>query len=197
MIPFRQRLLWAGLLAGATFAASAQTPVAPPVAPQANAPTAQQPMRSADRQGPAAERHRDPAQRMERMREHQAKRLADLKQKLQINATQEGAWQGFVTAQQPPARPGQAPVPRMKREEFAKLTTPQRLDKIQQMQAQRTERFAARAAATRSLYATLTPDQQKLFDTQEMHGHRGGRDGHDGHGRHGGPGHDHGPRARG
>ena len=122
MIPFRQRLLWAGLLAGATFAASAQTPVTPPVAPQANAPTAQQPMRPDHRHSHAAERHRDPAQRIERMRAHQAKRLAELKQKLQIDSSQENAWQSFVTAQQPPARPGLPPEPRMKREEFAKLT---------------------------------------------------------------------------
>lgn len=172
MISSRQRLLWAGLLAGATFAASAQTPVPPAAEAQ---PGAQQQQQRAAR----TEHRRDPAQRFERMREHQAKHLAALKQKLQLSPAQEGAWQGFSTANQPPARPPQ----RFDRGEFAKLTTPQRLDRMQARQAERAERFASRAAATRSLYAALTPEQQKLFDSESLHfGPRGGH-GH-GHGHH-------------
>lgn len=167
MISSRQRLLWAGLLAGATFAASAQTPVPPAAEAQPGAQQQQHHQRSA-----RAEHRRDPAQRLERMREHRAQRLAALKQKLQLNPAQEGAWQSFNAATQPPARPPQ----RFDRAEFAKLTTPQRLERMQARQAERAERFASRAAATRSFYAALTPEQQKVFDAESMRG--GPRAGH-------------------
>ena len=178
MITSRQRLLWAGLLAGASFAAAAQSPAQPAADPKP-APQIEQPQRHP---GARAEQRRDPAQRLERMREHRAQHLAALKQKLALNASQEGAWQSFAGAQQPPARPPH----RMDRAEFAKLTTPQRLDQMQKRQAERAERFAARASATRTFYAALTPDQQKVFDAESMRfgprGHRGGEGHH--HGRH-------------
>jgi hypothetical protein len=174
MISSRQRLLWAGLLAGATFAASAQTPVPPAAEAQPGAQQKQQ-------QPSARAERRDPAQRWERMREQRAQRLAALNQKLQLTPAQEGAWQSFSTASQPPARPPQ----RFDRAEFAKLTTPQRLDRMQARQAERAERLAGRAAATRSLYAALTPEQQKVFDAESLHfGPRGGH-GHHRHHRHG------------
>jgi hypothetical protein len=175
MISSRQRLLWAGLLAGATFAASAQTAVPPAAEAQPGAQAQQQQQRSL-----RAEQRRDPAQRWERMREHRAQRLAALKQKLQLTPAQEGAWQSFSTASQPPA---QAPQ-RVDRAEFAKLTTPQRLDRMQARQAQRAERLAARAAATRSFYAALTPEQQKVFDTESLHFGPHGDHGHHRHHRH-------------
>ena len=178
MISSRQRLLWAGLLAGASFAASAQTPVPPAAEAQ---PGAQQ-----ERSVRAEQPRHDPAQRFERMREQRAQRLAALKQKLQLSPAQESAWQSFSTASQPPARPPQ----RMDRAEFEKLTTPQRLDRLQARQAERAERFASRAAATRSLYAALTPEQQKLFDTESLRfGPRGGHgQQHRHHGHHHGAG---------
>lgn len=170
MITSRQRLLWAGLLAGASFAASAQSPAVAATPDVKPGPQAEQPHRH---HHASAEQRRDPAQRLERMREHQAKRLAALKEKLAIKPTQEGAWQNFAGAQQLPARAPQ----RMDRAEFEKLTTPQRLDRMQKRQAERVERFAARASATRGFYAALDPSQQKVFDAESMRfGHRG--DGH-------------------
>jgi hypothetical protein len=114
----------------------------------------------------AQHKRMDPAQRMERMQEHRAKRLAALKDKLKLNAGQEGAWSTFTAASQPPA--GARP-PRMDRAEFAKLTTPQRLERMQARQAERSAMFAKRADATKTFYATLTPDQQKTFDTETAH----------------------------
>ena len=73
----------------------------------------------------------------------------------------------------------------MDRAEFAKLTTPERLERMQTRQAERSARFAKRAEATKTFYAALTPEQQKTFDAETvhagMHGHRGHR-GHHGHG---------------
>jgi hypothetical protein len=114
---------------------------------------------------------------MERMQEHRAKRLAALKEKLKLNAGQEGAWSTFTAASQPPA--GARP-PRMDRAEFAKLTTPERLERMQARQAERSAMFAKRADATKTFYATLTPEQQKTFDAETAH--FGGPRGHHGHG---------------
>jgi hypothetical protein len=68
-----------------------------------------------------------------------------------------------------------------------KMTTPQRLDMIQARMADRTAAFNRRADATRTFYATLTPEQQKTFDTETlqfgMRGHEG-MQGREGRGRH-------------
>lgn len=161
MISTRQRLVWASLLAGATFAASAQLPAPATATAPADKPRAEQ-------------RHGDPAQRFERMRAHRAERLAALKQKLNLTPAQEGAWRSFSSASAPPAAPPQ----RMDRAEFAKLTTPQRLDRMQARQTERAARFASRAAATRSFYAELTPAQQTVFDAESLHLRHGEGRGH-------------------
>jgi hypothetical protein len=72
----------------------------------------------------------------------------------------------------------------MDRAEFAKLTTPERLERMQTRQAERSAMFAKRAEATKSFYAALSPEQQKTFDAESMrHGPRGkhGHRGHPGH----------------
>jgi len=172
MISLTQRLVSAGLLATAAFAASAQAPAAPATAP--TAPTA-----------PAAEQRMDRPQRdakfFERMQARRAQHLAALKAKLNLSAAQEGAWSTYTAATAPPARPMQRPD----RAEFQKLTTPERLDRMQARQAERQASFAKRADATKSFYAALTPEQQKTFDTESLammrHGPRGGPDHHHGH----------------
>lgn len=126
------------------------------------------------------------AQRMERMQKHHAERQAKLKTALKLTAEQEPAWNAFVarTAHEPRAMKATA------REDWAKLTTPERLDKMQALKAERDAQMAKRIDATKSFYAALTPEQQKVFDTQAHGGmqrasmkgeHRmGGKDGHHG-----------------
>ncbi|RYX95415.1 MAG: hypothetical protein EOO28_11680 [Comamonadaceae bacterium] len=169
MSQLRKHLMVAGLLAGFGFAAIAQTPPTAP-APGANPPAHAHPHMRGER--------RDPA----KFKEHMAKRQAELKAKLNITPAQEGAWTAFTSSMQPPAnRP-----PRPSREEFAKLTTPERIDRMQAMKTERDARMAQRATATKTFYAALSPDQQKVFDANTMRPHHGGH-----HGPHGGPG---GPR---
>jgi Spy/CpxP family protein refolding chaperone len=59
--------------------------------------------------------------------------------------------------------------------DMSKLTTPERIDKMKEVRAQRMSDMAAamdqRGAATKTFYAALTPEQQKLFDAHEMKGH--------------------------
>lgn len=172
MITFRQRILWAGLLASATFAASAQTPPPAPVAPTTQAAPDAQPRMHKPHDGKWAER----------MQERRAKHLADLKTKLKLNASQESAWTTFTSATQPPARPAGGPDRAAMRAEMEKLSTPQRIDRMQARQAERSAMFAKRANATKAFYATLTPEQQKTFDAETLRrGHHGGEHGPRGH----------------
>jgi hypothetical protein len=181
MISLRQRIVWASLLGSAALASSGAFAQAPAAAPSAAAPTAA--VAPADNAAAPKAQHKrmDPAQRMERMKEHRAKRLAALKEKLKLTSAQEGAWSTFTSATQPPA----GPRPHMDRAEFAKLTTPERLERMQARQAERSAMFAKRADATKTFYATLTPDQQKTFDAETAHfggprGHHGPDGGHRG-----------------
>jgi hypothetical protein len=127
--------------------------------------------------------HRDPAKRAQM----HAKHLNDLKAKLKITATQEAAWSTFTDAMQPPAdmmtkRPDPA--------EMDKLPTPERIDKMRALHKERMVSMEAamdkRSEATKTLYAALSAEQKKTFDTEharmgrhggkEMRMHRGGPD---------------------
>jgi len=131
-----------------------------------------QPAPMMDGQGPA---------RMEKMRERMAERhnkhLGELKAKLQLQANQDGAWNTFAQAMQPPAKPLQRPD----RAALEKLTTPERIDQMMALKAQHDERMQKHADATKAFYATLNPEQKKTFDaeTARFMGQRMGmQDGH-------------------
>ncbi|MCY1163922.1 LTXXQ motif family protein [compost metagenome] len=163
----------AGLLATVGASAMAQgAPTAPPAGPPAAGKSAG-PGHAGDRMA----RH-DPA----KMQAWIAKRQAEMKAKLKITPAQEGAWSTYTAAMQPPAR-GARPTAE-DRAAFAKLTTPERIDKMRAMRTQRmTEMSAAmdkRGDATKAFYAALSPEQQKVFDAEHMR--------HARHGEHHGPG---------
>ena len=124
-------LLLAGLLAAAGFSAFAQTP---PAAPADGQPRAHRGM---------GRDQRDPA----KMQEFMAKRAADLKARLKIEPSQEGAWTAFTTAMKPPAdmRQRREAV----RAEMAKLSTPERIDRMKALRAQRDAEMDKRAQATK------------------------------------------------
>ena len=117
----------------------------------------------------------DPARMQARMEQ----RDAMLKAQLKLTGAQEGAWKTFTEARKPAAM--QTMPQRPDPIEMAKLTTPERLDK---MKALRTERMTAmnaamekHEAATKTFYAALTPEQQKVFDVAAGPGQRGGKGG--------------------
>lgn len=180
MISSRQRLpalVAAGLLSCVAWSASAATP-----APVAAAPTA--PVAEAAAPHPGMKPAHD-GPFFERMKARRAQHQAELKKQLALNPAQESAWTAYAAATQPPARPMARTDRATARAEFAQLTTPERLDRLQARQTERATRFAERAEATRSFYAALTPAQQKTFDAQTLRHGRHGERGHHGH---------HGPR---
>ena len=110
-----------------------------------------------------------------RMTEQMAKRQADLKAQLKLTAEQEPAWTAFTAAMTPPNLATQSrPTPA----EMQALTTPQRIEKMQAMRAERESQMNKRLEATKTFYAVLTPEQQKVFDAQPMPGKHGGQGGH-------------------
>jgi periplasmic protein CpxP/Spy len=127
--------------------------------------------------------------------ERMAKRQAELKAKLKITPAQEGAWTTFTAAIQPPAggMMGMRHDPKVKAD-MDKLTTPERIDKMQAMRAERMKTMGAemdkRGAATKAFYAVLSSEQKAVFDAVAMHGGRHG--GHGMRGEHGGKGGEHG-----
>lgn len=171
-------LVLAGIMAAASLAATAQT-----VAPAAPAELVT-PAKPANAKGERMGRH-DPAKMQARIAKHQA----ELKAKLAITPAQEGAWSAYAAALKPPARNEAARPDRAAlKAEFEKMTTPQRIDKMSALRAQRMAEMNAamtkRGDATKTLYAALNADQQKTFDSQSMSrggmGH-GGHHGHRGH----------------
>ena len=133
------------------------------------------------------------AQRMEQMHKRHAEHQTQLKSALKITAAQEAAWNAYAA--------GTAPNPAMKgataHEDWSKLTTPQRMEKMQAHRAERDAVMTKRMDAVKTFYAALTPEQQKVFDTQAHGGfqragmkggdHRmGGKGGQGGHGERGG-----------
>jgi hypothetical protein len=99
----------------------------------------------------------------EQRHEMMAKRMADrqdkLKTALQLKPGQEAAWNAYATSRQPP-QPLERPDPQA----WSQLSTPQRLDKLQALKAERDAHQQRLAEATRALYTSLNADQQKVFD---------------------------------
>lgn len=155
-----QAIALASLLAAMGASAFAQT--AAPAAPAAATAPA----------GPGGPRdhagRHDPA----KMQAHFAKRQAELKAQLKLTAAQEPAWARFTSAIQPPAN-----WKRPDRAEFAKLTTPERIDKMKALRAERNARMDQRADATKTFYAALTPEQKKTFDESTLRFGHGGKHG--------------------
>ena len=168
-------LVLAGLLT--TFGASAMAQSAAPAAPGAAAS-----IPSSEHMGQHMGQHmghHDPAKMQAIMAKHQA----DLKAKLKLTPAQEGAWTAYTAAMQRPAGMGMHPSD-AQRAEMDKLTTPERVDKMRAMRSERMAQMAAemdkRGNATKTFYAVLTPEQQKVFDAE--HQKRGAQGEHRGQG---------------
>lgn len=106
-------------------------------------------------------------------------RLAALKSALQITEAQESAWNAYATTVKQQAADMQAF--RASVAGKAPSTVPERLDMRSQLMKKRAEGFEKAAAATKDLYAALTPEQKALADQRLARGfaqREGGRRGH-------------------
>jgi len=182
MRPDFRSIVLTGLLATAGIgSALAQTAPAAPAASTTSAPAA-----GPRGEGPGGHGGRmDPARREAQMQKH----FEVMKAKLRITPQQEGAWNSFTSAMRPPAR--DAGMQRPDRAEFAKLSTPQRIDRMREMRARHMAEADARGDAVKTFYATLSPAQQQTFDALPPphfgHSHEFGHGGPKGRGGDGGP----------
>lgn len=96
-----------------------------------------------------------------------AEHVSELKEKLKLSPDQEAAWDTFARAAQPGMRHASADRQAM-RDEFEKLSTPQRLDKMMAMSDAHRTRMVERNQAIKAFYAQLNPEQQKVFDAEAM-----------------------------
>jgi Spy/CpxP family protein refolding chaperone len=106
----------------------------------------------------------------QRMQHWIEKRNAALKAHLKITSEQESAWTAYTDALKPPA----AMIGKQaEMAEIAKLPTPERIDKMKALHTQHVSDMTAamdkRGAAVKALYAALTPEQQKVFDSRALH----------------------------
>jgi hypothetical protein len=101
----------------------------------------------------------------ERMGAMQKSHLGAIKKPLSLTAEQDAAWTHWVESMTPADGMGR---PDFKKADWAGLTTPQRLDKMQSMHEAHSQRMAQALArhseATKTFYAALTDAQQKVFD---------------------------------
>ena len=156
--------------ADAAPAATAQTQVQAQTPAQISAPM------NAERRAKHMEQRR--AKMQDRMAQHQAQ----LKQKLELSAAQEPAWNMFIASMKMGERP--ARLGHWSRAEVQKMTTPERIERMRTQRAERQAEADKRADATLAFYAALNPAQQMTFDAQtaryqhQMGGQSGHKKGH-------------------
>jgi protein CpxP len=150
MKSIRTTLIAASLLAGLSGLALAQTNVQVPS--------------SSPRAGHMDKMHA-------KMGARHAEHLTELKGKLNLQTSQEGTWNNFAQSMQKPermARPDQASM--------EKMSTPQRLDRLQAIKVEKDAQMQKRINATKDFYASLSAEQQQIFDkeTAQAMGRMGG-----------------------
>ena len=129
--------------------------------------------------GPVAEQAQRPRQRAmapEQRQQYMQQRMEAFKQKLQLTPAQEPAWNSFVQSMQSNAEARHA---RLDWQGMDKLTTPERIDRMRAMHAQRGAEMERRGESVKAFYAQLTQAQQKTFDEQgaRMYGQSGAKQG--------------------
>ena len=96
---------------------------------------------------------------MEHHAEHMAQHHKKLHAALNLTPDQEGAWKNLMDSEQPMAK-----MEHGNAAEWAKLTTPERADKMLERMKEHQARQVEHVAALKEFYAVLTPEQQKIFD---------------------------------
>lgn len=162
MKPAYKHLVAATALALLGLTAAAQAPQPAVVAPG--------PAPALQGQHPMMQHH------LERRQQRVAQRQERLKQILQITPAQEGAWSTWIASRQ-----AGKPLQRGQRAELARLTTPERIDRMRTLRAARAAEADRRGEATKTFYAALTPAQQKAFDALQAERGFGRGAGHRGH----------------
>ena len=120
--------------------------------------------------------HGNPGQRWEMMQQHHAERMELLEHRLQLKPDQKAVWQAFVDAQTT-HRNTMHGGPRQ-RQQQGQVNVPEYFNNRVQFMEQRLTSLQDMAKAASDLYATLTPEQQKMIDdflaSRPGYGRKGG-----------------------
>jgi len=104
-----------------------------------------------------------PLQKMhDMMMKRHAWHLETLKTNLKLLPEQESQWATFTASMKPQHREALHKT----MADMERLTTPERIDKMNVLKAQRDAEMQKRNEATRIFYATLSDEQKKIFDQQ-------------------------------
>ncbi|BBA35817.1 uncharacterized protein sS8_3885 [Methylocaldum marinum] len=120
--------------------------------------------------------------RAERRERFMAERMAELRQDLKLTAEQEANWNTWTAKMKEIKETKKQSRP--DREAMKNLSAPDRLEKMIALQKAKTAYLEEALAATKTFYATLTPEQRKVFDEKTPFGKHGKK-----WKRHGGPRH--------
>ena len=96
------------------------------------------------------------------MMKRHARHLESLKNSLKLMPDQESQWADFAASM----RPQHPEVLHIAMADMEKLTTPERIDKMNALKAQRDVEIKKRHDATQSFYDTLSEEQKRTFDQQ-------------------------------
>jgi Spy/CpxP family protein refolding chaperone len=95
-------------------------------------------------------------------RERMQQRRADLHDRLQLNPEQEKAWKDYQAV----ISANMEAMLERERIDFSGMPAPQRLERMQQLMREREARMTGHLEALKTFYATLTPEQQQIFDAE-------------------------------
>lgn len=98
----------------------------------------------------------DPA----KMQEHMDQRAQRMHDALKITPAQESAWQAYLSA----LKANMPQRGQFDRAAFKQMPAPERMEKRIEMSRNHITRMESNLAATKTFYAQLTPEQQKIFD---------------------------------
>lgn len=96
------------------------------------------------------------------MMKRHARHLEALKTSLKLMPEQENQWTAFAGSM----RPHHPETRHTAIADMEKLTTPERIDKMNALKAQRDVEMKKRDEATKSFYLTLSDEQKKTFDQE-------------------------------
>ena len=111
-----------------------------------------------------AHQQQDRANMLERKKERMAQQVGALREKLKLTAAQEGAWRAYVENMQ-----SNWAQTRLAHPDLAKLTAPERMEWMLSRLKEHEQRMQQQLSATKDLYAQLTPEQRRIFDTETAH----------------------------
>ena len=95
------------------------------------------------------------------------KRLAELKQKLNLKPSQQAAWETFSNALIAQARAGAQSREKMKgtvARDFENMSTPEKMEKMAAMMRSRADDLSKTASDTKTFYTVLSTEQKTIFD---------------------------------